>query len=90
MANRIESKAGLKSILACLKASTEASFGVSDETSSLFGEVYSISALKGCPRAESTVSRPRPVAFAFDKSNKEEATAAPSTLRPREIIGACL
>jgi hypothetical protein len=75
MAKRSDINATLKSMFAWRKASTDASLGTSPAASSLDTEVNSISARKGCPKADKTVSFPKPAACAVESSSTDAMAA---------------
>jgi hypothetical protein len=84
MANLSVNKAGLNSMLARLNASTGASLTVNAPASSLDIDVNSISASKGCPSEDSTVSFPNPAPYALE-NRTADATAAPNVFRLSEM-----
>ena len=85
-ANRSDSSAGLNSMLATRKASTGASLATKPFASSAETAVSSISAIKGCPRPDITVSLPRPAAKADEDRITALATAPDSVFSANEVI----
>jgi hypothetical protein len=84
---RSDSRAGLNSMLAVRNASGVASLAARPAASSGDTEVSSISARSGWPSAESTVSLPRPAAWAEDIRTIALATAAVSCFNADDFIG---